>query len=50
MPGFKIEMIIKRVPRIFIEEEGRQMGKSIALGVTEKSIIRVIRFFANNGK
>ena len=46
MPGFKLSMIIKRLPRIILEPEGRKMGKRIAKDLTEKSMIRIIKRFA----
>ena len=46
LPGFKIELIIKRLPRLFKEKDARNMGVKIAKGVTEKGLVRVIRLAA----
>ncbi len=47
IPGFKVEIILKRVPRFLFEKEGRKMALKIAQGITEKSIVRLIRISAN---
>ena len=46
IPGFRVSMIIKRLPRIILEPEGRKMGKNIAKGLTEKSMVRIIKIVA----
>ena len=46
MPGFKLSMIIKRLPRMILEPEGIKMGGEIAKNLTEKSMIRIIKRFA----
>ena len=43
---FKIEIILKRIPRLIKEPEGRKMGISAAKLLTEKSIIRIIKLAA----
>ncbi len=46
IPGFKVQIILKRLPRLMFEPEGRKMGVEIVKRMTEKSLIRVIKFFA----
>ncbi len=50
MPGFRLGMIVKRLPRIFLESEGRKMGIRIIQGLTEKNTIRVIKMIAGGSK
>ncbi len=46
LPGFKMEMIISKLPRLFIEPKARKMGFDVARGVTEKGIIRLVKVAA----
>ncbi len=46
LPGFKIQIILKHIPRIIQEPEGRKMGIKVAKGITEKSVIRLIKVAA----
>ncbi len=43
LPGFKIRLLIKRIPRVIIEPDTRKMGIKVIKGVTEKSIVRLIK-------
>ncbi len=47
LPGFKINIVMLRLPRIFLEQEGRKMGQKIAKRVAEINIVRLIRYAAN---
>ena len=46
IPGFKVEIILKRIPKILLKKESLKMGLKIAKGVSEKSIIRMIKITA----
>ncbi|ABX09783.1 ABC1 kinase family protein [Prochlorococcus marinus] len=46
LPGFNREIIIKKVPRILKEKDTRKMGIKIAKGITEKSMVRMIKLAA----
>ncbi|KGG13754.1 MULTISPECIES: ABC1 kinase family protein [Prochlorococcus] len=46
LPGFNKELIIKKIPRILKEKDTRKMGIKIAKGITEKSIVRMIKLVA----
>ncbi len=46
IPGFKVEIILKRLPRLVIENESRKMGMKVAKGLTEKIIIRLVKLAA----
>ncbi len=46
LPGFKIELIIKKIPRLISEPEGRRMGINVAKGITERSVVRLVRIAA----
>ncbi len=43
-PGFKVQIILKRLPKILIKHENILIGRNIALKITEKGIIRVIKY------
>ncbi len=46
IPKFKFHIILKHMPKFLIKSEGRQMSLEIAKGVTEKSIVRLVKIAA----
>ncbi len=46
LPGLKKDFIIKKIPRILMEKDTRNMGINIAKGITEKSVVRMIKMAA----
>ena len=50
LPGFKIEFIIKQVPRLILEPDSRKMGIKVAQRVAEKSVIRLVKVAAGPSK
>ncbi len=43
VPGFGPELILKKIPKMMSETNARKMGIDILKGVTEKSMVRVIK-------
>ncbi len=50
IPGYSNKLIIKKLPRLIKEKDARNMSIQIAKGVTEKSMIRLIRIAARGKK
>ncbi len=50
IPGYSNKLIIKKLPRLIKEKDARNMSIQIAKGVTEKSIVRLIRIAARGKK
>ena len=46
MQGFKISIVLKRIPRLFYEKESIKMGASVIKGITEKNLIRLVKIAA----
>ncbi len=46
LPGFKMEMVIKRLPRLIKERDARKMSFKVAQRVTEKGIVRLVKVAA----
>mgnify|MGYP001416916064 CR=1 FL=1 len=46
IPGFSIDIILKRLPRLLKEKHIREMSLKIAQGVTEKGMIRLVKLAA----
>ena len=47
IPGFKISIILKRIPRLIFEKEGFKMSFQIAGRIIEKNIIKLIKITAS---
>ena len=50
LPGFKTNLIIKRIPRVIKEPDTRKMSVQIAKGVAEKSLVRLVKVAAGASK
>ena len=50
VPGFKLEIFIKRLPRFISEPEGRRMGLKVFQRVGENNIIRLIKIATRESK
>ena len=50
IPGYSNKLIIKKLPRLIKEKDARNMSIQIAKGVTEKSMVRLIRIAARGKK
>ncbi len=46
IPGLKIELVIKKFPRLLKEKRARSMGIEVAKGVAEKGVVRLVRVAA----
>ena len=46
VPGYSVDIFIKRIPRIINEPYTKDMGISIAKKVTEKSMVRLVKIAA----
>ena len=46
VPGYSIDIFIKRVPRLINEPYAKQMGIKIAKKVTEKGVVRLVKIAA----
>ena len=46
VPGYSIDIFLKRVPRLLNEPYTKEMGIKIAKGVTEKSFVRLVKIAA----
>ena len=46
VPGYSIDIFIKRVPRLINEPYTKEMGIKIAKKVTEKSMVRLVKIAA----
>ena len=46
VPGYSIDIFLKRVPRLVNEPYTREMGIKIAKKVTEKGIVRLVKIAA----
>ncbi len=46
IPGFKLEIIVTRLPKIIIKKDIRKMSIKIAKGVAEKNIVRLVKVVA----
>ena len=46
LPGFKLEIIVKRLPRLIKEPDTRKMSVKVAKGVAEKSMVRLVKVAA----
>ena len=46
VPGYSIDIFLKRVPRLINEPYTKEMGLKIAQRVTEKGFVRLVRIAA----
>ena len=46
VPGYSIDIFIKRVPRLINEPYTREMGIKIAKKITEKGVVRLVKIAA----
>ena len=46
IPGFSVDIFLKRVPRLINEPYTKEMGFKIAKKVTEKSVVRLVKIAA----
>ena len=46
IPGYSIEIFLKRIPRLLNEPYTKEMGLRIAKNVTEKSVVRLVKIAA----
>ena len=46
VPGYSIDIFIKRVPRLINEPYTKEMGIKIAKKVTEKGVVRLVKIAA----
>ena len=46
VPGYSIDIFVKRVPRLINEPYTKEMGIEIAKKVTEKGMVRLVRIAA----
>ena len=46
VPGYSIDIFLKKVPRLVNEPYTRQMSIKIAKKVTEKSVVRLVKIAA----
>ena len=46
VPGYSIDIFLKRVPRLLNEPYTKEMGIKIAKKVTEKSVVRLVKIAA----
>jgi len=46
VPGYSIDIFLKRVPRLINEPYTKEMGIEIAKKVTEKGVVRLVRIAA----
>ena len=46
VPGYSIDIFIKRVPRLINEPYTREMGLKIMRKVTEKGMVRLVKIAA----
>ena len=48
VPGYSIEIFLKRIPRLLNEPYTKEMGFKIAKNVTEKSVVRLVKIAAGS--
>ena len=46
VPGYSIEIFLKRIPRLINEPYAKEMSLKIAQNVTEKSVVRLVKLAA----
>ena len=46
VPGYSIEIFLKRIPRLINEPYTKEMGITIAKKVTEKGVVRLVKIAA----
>ena len=46
VPGYSIDIFVKRVPRLINEPYTKEMGIKIAKKVTEKGVVRLVKIAA----
>ena len=46
VPGYSIDIFLKRVPRLINEPYTKEMGIQIAKKVTEKGVVRLVKIAA----
>ena len=46
VPGYSIDIFLKRIPRLINEPYTKEMGIAIAKKVTEKGVVRLVRIAA----
>jgi len=46
VPGYSIDIFLKRVPRLINEPYTKEMGIKIAKKVTEKGVVRLVKIAA----
>ena len=46
VPGYSIDIFLKRVPRLVNEPYTKEMGLKIAQKVTEKGVVRLVKIAA----
>ena len=48
VPGYSIEIFLKKVPRLINEPYTQEMGIKIAKKVTEKGVVRLVKIAAGS--
>ena len=48
IPGFSIDIFLKRVPRLINDPYTKEMGIKIAKKVTEKGVVRLVKIAAGS--
>ena len=46
VPGYSMDIFLKRVPRLINEPYTKEMGLKIAKNVTEKGVVRLVKIAA----
>jgi len=46
LPGFRPELVLKRLPRLMREPDARRMGLKVAKGLAERGVVRLVRVAA----
>ena len=46
VPGYSIDIFLKRVPRLISEPYTKEMGLKIAQNLTEKGVVRLVKIAA----
>ena len=46
VPGYSIDIFLKRIPRLINEPYAKEMGIQIAKKVTEKGVVRLVKIAA----
>ena len=46
VPGYSVDIFLKRIPRLINEPYSKEMGLKIAKKVTEKGVVRIVKIAA----